>query len=205
MSTLTVAAPSLNDSFNLTNTFFRVSVERYHRMITAGIFTEDDAVELLDGWIVNKMARNRRHIIVTTLVSHAFAELIDDQHHIETESVLTLATSEPEPDVMIVRGSLLDYDEHPTGHDVPLLVEVADSSLQRDQTHKKQIYAAAEIPVYWVVNLPERQIEVYSQPSGVTANPNYYQLQSYRSDDEIPVLVDGREIGRIPVKSLLPF
>lgn len=202
MSTMTIPAPPLTDA--IADTFFRISVDRYLQMVDVGILTEDDAVELLDGWIVKKMSRNRKHIVVTNLLGRALEPLLSDAHHVEIESVLTLATSVPEPDLMLVRGHLLDYPDHPTGNDVALLVEVADSSLRRDQNQKKQLYAAAQIPVYWVVNLTQRQIEVHGEPSGDGDDPNYYHLQTFRGDDEVPVVVDGKEIGRIPVHTLFP-
>jgi Uma2 family endonuclease len=184
-------------------TFYRISVEHYHQMIAAGIFDEDDAVELLEGQIVNKMPKSRAHSIVTNLIIQALQQLIAASHHIESQEPITLETSEPEPDVVVLRGQILDYQEHPQAQDVSLLVEVSDSSLQRDQTWKKQVYAEAEIPVYWIVNLPDRQIEVYSDPTGPSHNPNYRQLLSYGESDEIPVVIHGQEIGILTVESLL--
>lgn len=188
----------------IADSLFRISVERYHRMVDSGVLTEDDAVELLEGWIVNKMPKNRPHVIITNLVRQALEMIISEAFHVESESAITLTSSEPEPDVMVIRGHLLDYEEHPTADDVVLLVEVANTSLQRDQNRKKQIYASEQIPVYWIVNLPDEQIEVYCEPSGVSRLPNYGQLQTYRRGDDVPVEVDGQIIGRIPVNTLLP-
>jgi Uma2 family endonuclease len=114
-----------------------------------------------------------------------------------------LPTSEPEPDVVVLLGQILDYQDHPQAQDVSLLVEVANSSLQRDQNWKKQIYAEAEIPVYWIVNLLDSQVEVYSEPSGPSLNPNYRQLHTYAEGETIAVMVDGQELGLLAVQSLL--
>jgi hypothetical protein len=149
------------------------------------------------------MPKSRSHSIVTNLIIQALQQLIANTHHIEAQEPITLGTSEPEPDVMVLQGQILDYPDHPQGEAISLLVEVSDSSLERDQTWKKRVYAEAEIPVYWIVNLPDQQIEVYSDPSGPTPNPNYRQLLSYSGEDQVPVVIDGLEIGSLPVNSLL--
>ncbi len=113
--------------------------------------------------------------------------------------------SEPEPDVFIVRGQRRDFvQSHPAPEDVALLAEVSDATLQQDQTRKKRIYARAGIPVYWIVNLPERQIEVYTEPLSASPSPTYRHLVIYREEDEIPLAVDGMETAVIPVRDLLP-
>ena len=84
------------------------------------------------------------------------------------------------------------------------MVEVADVSLRRDRSIKKQVYARAGIPVYWIVNLPERRIEVYADPTGPGENPDYRRHEDYAAGAEVPVLIEGRQVGRVPVAALLP-
>jgi Uma2 family endonuclease len=118
---------------------------------------------------------------------------------------ITLALSEPEPDVSVLRGDARQYlDRHPGPADIALLVEVADASWQRDRTLKKSLYAQAGIAVYWLVNLAERRVEVFSQPSGPLAEPDCAQQRQYLSGDEIPLLLGGREVARLAVQDLLP-
>jgi Uma2 family endonuclease len=75
--------------------------------------------------------------------------------------------SEPEPDVSIVLGGPFDYlPEHPKAADVRLLIEVADTTLRFDRGRKRSAYARSDIPEYWIVNLPARQLEVYRDPVG---------------------------------------
>lgn len=120
-------------------------------------------------------------------------------------SPVTLATSEPEPDVAVVRGSDDDYpDRHPGSDDVALRVEVSDTSLRRDRGFKKAIYAKARIAVYWIVNLIDWRVEVYAQPSGPATAPNYRQHQDFGETDQVPLVIEGREIARIAVSELLP-
>ena len=85
-----------------------------------------------------------------------------------------------------------------------LVVEVADASLYRDRTTKKQVYARAGIPVYWIVNLPERRIEVYTDPSGPGEGPEYRQHEDYGAWSEVPLMIEGREAGRIAMAAFLP-
>lgn len=85
-----------------------------------------------------------------------------------------------------------------------MIVEVADSSLLRDQRDKTRIYARAGIPIYRIVNLVDRRIEVYSQPSGPTAVPAYGAFQSFQPGDSVPLQLDGNTVAQVPVADLLP-
>jgi Uma2 family endonuclease len=121
------------------------------------------------------------------------------------QSAITLSDSEPEPDLAIVPGPASRYhDHHPSAADVGLVVEVADTSLRQDRVLKNLIYSRASIPVYWIVNLIDRQIEAYTQPSGPVEEPRYAERQDYRSGDSAPVVLDGQLIGSIAVEDLLP-
>jgi len=184
---------------------WRLSVEQYHAMIQADILTEDDPVELLEGWLVTKMPKNPKHSAATRFIRQALEDLILAGWYVDSQEPLTTVDSEPEPDVLVVRGDRRQYtDRHPGPQDVVLIVEVADSSLRRDRVFKKRLYAAAGILVYWVVNLPEARIEVYTDPSGPAERPDYRQRQDYAQSDAVPVLIDGVEVGRLPVDELLP-
>jgi hypothetical protein len=83
-------------------------------------------------------------------------------------------------------------------------VEVADTSLAQDRGNKKRLYARAAIPIYWIVNLLERQVEVYADPTGPAEEPDYRQQQVYREGDTVPVVLDGEEVGSLAVRELLP-
>jgi Uma2 family endonuclease len=184
---------------------WRLSVERYHVMIRAGILTEDDPIELLDGWLVEKMVKSRAHSIVTRQIRVAIEAILPAGWYVDCQEPVTLSNSEPEPDAIIVRGTPADYpDSHPGPRDVGLVVEVADATLRRDRALKKAIYAGAGIAEYWIVNLAERQIEVYTNPSGPGEQPDYGQRRDFRSGERIPLLLDGREMGTFRVGEILP-
>ena len=118
---------------------------------------------------------------------------------------MTLLTSEPEPDVVVVRGTDDDYrDCHPGPADVPLVVEVSDGTLRRDQGFKKAIYAKAGIAVYWIVNLVDRRIEVYSEPFSAGDAADYRLRKDVAEADHVSLLIDGREVAKIAARDLLP-
>ena len=174
-------------------------------MIRADILTADDPVELLEGWLIAKMPKKPRHSVTTQLVRDAVARILPSGWSVNSQEPITTVDSEPEPDIAIVRGDRRQYlDHHPGPRDVAMVIEVADSSLQRDRTLKKRLYAAAGLAVYWIVNLIDSQIEVYTDPSGPGEQPGYRHQQNYAPTDEILIEIEGREVGRLAVQDLLP-
>lgn len=182
----------------------RLTVEQYHGMIEAGILTPEDHVELLEGWLVEKMGKKPQHTLANQLAAEILAKLVPSGWFVNTQEPITLADSEPEPDVTIIRGVRRDYlTSHPTVAQIGLVVEVTDATLQHDRTLKLRIYAAAGIPCYWLLNLIDRQLEVYTQPIGEGKTATYTQRTDYAPDAEVPVMLDGAEIARIRVADLL--
>ena len=111
--------------------------------------------------------------------------------------------SEPGPDVVVTRGGRDDYeDHHPGPEEVALVVEVADSSLREDR-EALPIYAWSGIPVVWIVNKKEKLIEVHSNPTGSVHTARFQEVVTFTDADDIPVVIDGREVGRISVKSIV--
>ncbi len=101
-------------------------------------------------------------------------------------------------------GYALYSERHPGPQDLALVVEVSESTLGRDRGLKKRVYAGAGIIVYWIVNLVDHQIEVYTDPTGPAEEPDYRRRQDYGPADELPVVIAGTEVGRLVVKDLLP-
>jgi Uma2 family endonuclease len=180
-----------------------ISVARYHKMIAAGVLTEEDQVELLEGWILPKMPKNPPHVFAVETLIEIFLRLNLTDYFIRGQNPVTTTDSEPEPDVCIVRGSRRDFlKRHPRPKDAALVVEVAESSIARDRGLKKRIYARALAPVYWIVNLEERQIEVYSEP--VKSKGEYRLSRIFKAGAAVPLIVDGREVAQIPVSDVVP-
>jgi Uma2 family endonuclease len=183
----------------------RFTVARYQRMIEAGILTPDDKVELLENYVVLKMPRNPPHDGTIDLLKAALPGHIPPGWLLRIQQTLVLSDSQPEPDFAVVRGTPRTYlARHPRADETGLVVEIADSSLLRDRADKGRIYAREGIPVYWIVNLVDRQVEVYTQPSGATPGAAYGALQTYRPGDSGPLVLDGNLVAALPVADLLP-
>jgi Uma2 family endonuclease len=182
----------------------RFSVDEYHRMIEAGVLTADDHVELLEGWVVHKMAHGPEHDGTISLVETAIRRHLPPGWIIRIQSAVTTADSEPEPDVVVVDGPARSYmARHPGPADIALVIEVANSSLEHDRQDKARAYARANIVAYWIVNLIDRQVEIHTQPSGPTLSPAYGMRQVYGEADAVPLVIAGRQVGMIAVRELL--
>jgi Uma2 family endonuclease len=185
--------------------FYRLTVDQYRAMARLGILTPDDRVELLEGWLVTKMTKHRPHVVCAQRTFHAIAAIMPAGWFVAKEDPVLAFDSEPEPDISVVRGTFGDYIERTPGPlQVALVVEVADSSLSTDQSMKKRLYARAGFLVYWLINLIDNRVEVYTDPTGPVENPEYLHRQDFGPDDMIPLVIDGREVGQISVRDLLP-
>jgi Uma2 family endonuclease len=113
------------------------------------------------------------------------------------------ADSEPEPDLAVVRGSRGTYaDRHPTSDEVALIVEVAVTSLAHDRAALRR-YAWAGIPSVWIVNLIDRKIEAYSDPSGPSSSPGYLNRFEYQPGESLTLSIEGNSFGHVAVVDLL--
>ncbi|MFN8446866.1 MAG: Uma2 family endonuclease, partial [Caldilineaceae bacterium] len=127
---------------------WRISVEQYHAMIRSGAFDEDAPIELLEGWLVEKMPKSPSPALATDLVAEYLRAAIRPGWFVRTQDPITLTDSEPEPDVCVIKGNLRQYaQQHPQATDVGLVIEISDSSLGKDRGSKKRIYAHAGIPI----------------------------------------------------------
>ncbi len=154
------------------STLAHFSIDHYEHMVSAGAFAGkfQKRVELLRGDICMMSPIGVSHSYVVTLLtdwSYHVVSLANIGIRVQNPIRIPESDSEPEPDLVWVKQK--EYDEHhPEPEDVLLVVEVADSSLEIDRTEKLSIYAEAGIADYWVVNLIDKQIEVYRQPRGQT-------------------------------------
>jgi Uma2 family endonuclease len=182
----------------------RFTVAEYEAIARAGILTEDDNVELLEGWIVPKMTKHPPHDSTIDVINYLLGKLLPAGWYVRIQNCTVTSDSVPEPDLAVVRGKPGNYHErHPGGADVGLIVEVADSTVIRDR-RKARIYARAGVPLYWIVNLEQRQIEIYSQPTAEGANAAYQSKQVCRDDSEsIALTLDGTAVGTILVRDIL--
>lgn len=191
-------------SFAMFTAFRRFTVDEYPKMIDTGILNDEDKVELLEGYVVEQMPRNPPRDVAIQRLNKRLLRLLTAGWEVRVQSAVQLTDSEPEPELVLARGDDATFaTRHPQPAEIGMATEVADSSLARDRQDKGRIYARARIPVYWIVNLTDRQIEVYTQPTGSDASALYAQRQDYRTGDRVPVVLDGAQAGHIAVAEIL--
>jgi Uma2 family endonuclease len=196
----TTPPPQDPDPFGGMRWIRKFTVEEYHRMIEAKILTDRDPIELLEGYLVIKMPHSPAHDYAISTLYKRLSRLIPDTFFLQSQCAATFATSEPEPDFTIARGPETDYrNRYPGPSDTACIIEVSVSSLIRDRNEKAGIYARGGIPIYWVVNVDARTIEVYSEPSGSA----YGQRTEYAVGASVPVILDGKSFGEIAVADVM--
>ena len=178
---------------------YRMSVDEYERM--AGVL-DDPRVELIDGYLVKKMGKKPPHIWAVESLLPALTTLLPPGCFCRKEDPVRIPDfDEPEPDIAVVRGPREAYRGRiPEPKDLALVVEVAETTLERDRGPKLSACAKGGIPEYWIVSLVDGQVEVYSDP----ASEGYRSVQIFKPDQEVPVVIDGVEVGRIAVAAILP-
>lgn len=182
----------------------KISVAEYHEMIERGELDENDRVELLEGELVAKMTIHPPHSY-STHVAWKLLDSLSPGYVARSQDPVTLSTSEPEPDVSFAKGHLKDFkSRHPGPTDLRLVVEVADSLLDTDREVKGRIYARERIAEYWIINLVDEHVEVYTQPSGPDASPAYPTRTDYPRGSAVPFALDGVPVSAIAVNDLLP-
>ncbi|BAZ00666.1 hypothetical protein NIES37_46610 [Tolypothrix tenuis PCC 7101] len=141
------------------------TINEYHRMIAAGIL-DDRRVELLKGEIIEMSPEGEPHAYFSTEAGEYLSRILGDRATIRPAKPITLANnSEPEPDIAIVQRLGREYlNHHPYPENIFWLIEYSDSTLEKDLEIKSKVYAEAEIPEYWVVNLRKRQLIVFRDP-----------------------------------------
>jgi Uma2 family endonuclease len=164
----------------------RVTVDEYHRMGEAGIFGEDDRVELIDGQILEMTPIGVAHASCVNRLTELFAPVAGSRATLSVQNPVILTEhEEPQPDVMLLRYRVDGYaTRHPGPADVLLLVEVADRSLTRDREEKLPSYATTGIAEMWLVNLPGGGIEVCREPH----DGRYTAVRTVRRGDTITPL-----------------
>jgi Uma2 family endonuclease len=147
------------------STFRKFTLDEYHKLIELGVLMDGEPYELLEGNLVHKMSRGINHDRAVQLLNRRFVRMMPAGWDVRCQCATTLPTgSEPEPDFALVRGDENTYaDHHPGPTEIGLLVEVSASSLLIDREDKGSIYARENIPVYWVVNVVDKVVEVYTQ------------------------------------------
>ncbi len=178
---------------------YRLSVEQYHRRFDTDMLKANEKVELLEGIVVKKMPQKPPHASTMRRLLFSLGKLALEPWLLCSQLPITLSDSEPEPDFAIVVGPESRYDNrHPKPGEVALVIEVADSSLLEDRRYKGSLYAAAKIPQFWIVNLPEAKVEVHTSPRA-GRSPGYRSVAEFRKGDVVPLVLKGDPVAEIAV------
>lgn len=167
-------------------TAYPFTVDEYHRMGEAGIFHEDDRVELIHGQVVTMTPIGDDHLSCVNRLSRLFARLADHQATLSVQNPLVLARhEEPQPDFTIRRFRHDGYKaKRPHARDALLVIEVGDSSAPADRKTKIPLYAEAGIREAWLANLPEDTLEVYRGPRA----GQYHDVRTARRGETVSPL-----------------
>jgi Uma2 family endonuclease len=180
----------------------RLRVDEFDKMVHSGVLGAQDRVELIDGQVVAKAPGDRSYPLTAKQAMLALLRVVPAGWHVASgKPVVASLWDKPEPDLAVVRGQARDYltRDIPAG-DVALAVSISEISLERDRDILARVYASSGIPAYWVLNLVGHQVEVYSKP----ASGRYESREDYQFGQELPLLVQGIDVGPIPVEDVLP-
>jgi Uma2 family endonuclease len=202
MSTTTPARPPTRPPRDwIPKPLARLTVDQYEAMVDSGVFSKRDRFQLINGLLVAKVSKSPRHVLAAKNVRDELQPLIPLGWDLRIEDPVRLPPgSEPEPDVSVARGDKTVYATcHPGPADLALVVEIAESSLSEDRK-LASVYGAAGIPVYWIVNLKARQVELYT----LQRRGGYGRPRVFKTGQSVPVMIDGARVGRIAVADILP-
>jgi Uma2 family endonuclease len=145
---------------------WKLSISEYHRMIAAGILQEDDRIELIEGELINMAPIGFQHSGLTNSLIEILGYPTRGLAIASVQNPIGIGSmSEPQPDFALLKPHPDRYISRlPRAEDTLLIVEIADASLRYDREVKGPLYARAGIPEYWIVNIPERTIEVHQLP-----------------------------------------
>ena len=169
---------------------YPITTDVYHQMIKQGILTSNDKIELLEGDLIKMSAVGPRHAACVDRLSEILRTEFGKSITLRHQNPVELSDfSEPEPDIAILRRREDFYAHaHPAPGDVLLLIEISESTLKKDRGIKLSAYAKAGIVEYWIVNLQDDIIEVYTSPAGSS-----YQVTRivHRHETLSPVLLSS--------------
>lgn len=197
ISTLTKSANgNSNNSLKLRS----FTVKEYDSLINTGFFNENDSIELLNGIIIEKMPKGTKHALFNDFIATRLTQIFGENAYVRNQNPIWLDDiSEPEPDIVLAELPFEKYfDKHPAPKDIFLILEVSDTTLNFDRNAKSLAYARAGIRQYLLLNVNEKTLEDYREPS----NDGFQSKQTYRAGQTFS-LVSFPEIA-LSVTDFLP-
>jgi len=198
--------PKKNSFLNSSLPIRRFSIAEYHKMGEVGIFSEDERVELIEGVIIQMPPIGSKHTSTVKELNWLFSnKLSRSEARIGVQDPVILDdVTEPQPDISVLKPKDDAYaSAHPRPDDVLLIVEAADTTLEDDRAVKLPSYAAAGIPEVWIVNIPDRRIEVYRIPIGEKEDAGYKFRVEYREGETLNP--EAFPMVKIDVADVLPY
>lgn len=204
MSTIAAGEPIMGAPVALTSgpSLYRFTVAQFDRMLRDGTIGPRERLELIDGLVVTKVSKNPPHIVAGKRLFRCLDRIVPQGWHVAKDDDVVISDQDkPQPDVSVVCGDPEDYgDRYAMPGDIALAAEISESTLLSDRSVKMPRYAAAKIPVYWIVDLLDEQIEVDTDPVGAT----YTRRTVFTRGEQVPVVIGDRVVGQIPVSEILP-
>jgi Uma2 family endonuclease len=176
------------------------TVHDYHRMVDAGILSEDDRVELIHGEILAMIPIGPPHNGAIIRATQALVRIVGDRALVEVQGSVRLDEyDEPQPDIVLLRPKDDFYSSRHAGpSDIFLIIEMADSSLEYDRTIKARLYAETGVPEYWIADVGNERLFAYSDIHEST----YRAIRQFQRGETVaPQLLPE---CRIPIDALLP-
>jgi Uma2 family endonuclease len=179
---------------------YRMDVDEFEQIED---FLKVERIELINGLLVERGDMDESHAVASQRLGRRLDRLIPDGWFVRADKPLRVhGTYEPFPDFAVVQGDPdTSYeDRHPGPDDVAFAIEISDSTLPKDRGEKRVNYAKGGIGVYWIVNLIDRQVEVYT----LRRRGGYGKPRIFKPGQSVPVVVAGAEVGQIAVSEILP-
>ena len=178
----------------------RITVAEYQQLTVAGFFAKDERFELLDGLIVRRPTFRPPHAATYNRVRKRLDREVPAGWYVYCRPGVALEVSVPEPDLCVLRELDEEYQTRlPTANDLGIVIDVTDAGLLTVKRDKLRIYAAGRVPVRWLVNIPERQIEVYTDPQPTADPPAYATVRVFPRGQDVPLELDGVAVAAVPV------
>ena len=182
---------------------YPLTVRQYLRMVEADILGQYDRVELLEGLLVPKKPPTPPHDARTCYLHTVLSKMLPDQWQVHCKFAITTRDSVPEPDISVVEANENEYSKrHPKASETALAIEVSDVTLTIDQIVKKRVYARAKVPVFWIVNLPNFRIEVFTEPKG-GKSADYRRCDIFKDGHRVPLTIAGAKRKFLDVSEIL--
>jgi Uma2 family endonuclease len=199
--TMNAILPNLDDFIRPPTPVKRWTLDEYHKLLDCGFFAENEAFELIDGWIIPKCRRSAWHCAVQCFLLDQLTKSLPERYTARNCCAISMSCSEPEPDVAIIRESDRYRMHHPAPDDVLIAIEVCEqNTVARDFDIKMDLYAREGIRGYWIVDHASQEVRIFTYPEQVGDNAFKYQnREAFPCGKTVALVLDGEPVMNISV------